>query len=76
MILFWCHYTNIFVSLHFHRMFVQSLGNLVISDVLAAVAVKITVFWDVTPCRYMLMFQRNMCVDTQHHILEDSSNVL
>jgi len=38
------------------------MGNLVIFDVLVAVAVKIMVFWDVTPCRYVLMFQRNMSV--------------
>ena len=48
MILLWCHYTKIFDRL--------------LSDVLAAVAVKSTVFWDVMPCRYVLMFQRNMSV--------------
>ena len=47
-----------------------------IFDVLVAVAVKITVFWDVTPCRYVLMFQRNVCEVTQHYIEEDCSNAL
>ena len=62
MISLWFHYTKIFDKLHFHRMFIQTMGNLVIFDVLVAVAVKIMVFWDVTPCRYVLMFQRNMSV--------------
>ena len=57
-----CNYTKSFDTLHFHKMFIQTLGNLVISDVLTAVAVKITVFWDVTPSRFMLMFQKNISV--------------
>jgi hypothetical protein len=74
MILLWCHYTKIFDRLHFHRMFIQTLRILVIFDVLTTLALKVTVFWDMTPCRCVLMFHRSMSV--RLHIITSKKTIV